>query len=60
MLNKSHGGLRKGSGRKKINEHISRARLTSEQIRTAKTLGNGNLSAGIREALDFIKNTKND
>ena len=59
MTFKTHGGNRDGAGRPKISEKISRVRLTSEQIRTAKTIGNGNLSAGIRTAMDFIKNSKN-
>jgi len=58
-MSNNHGGNRDGAGRPKINKKISRVRLSDEQIRTAKTLGNGNLSAGIRTALDFIKNSKN-
>ncbi len=49
---KPRGGKRQGAGRKAQGLKRSQIMLTSEQRDKALALGNGNLSLGIRNALD--------
>ena len=49
------GGKREGAGRKKMPGTIMKSvKLTPEQWEKARTIGNGNMAAGIRMALDSI------
>jgi len=51
----NHGGRRPGAGRKPLGEENMKrvdVLLTTEQIDLAKALGNENLSAGVRFAID--------
>lgn len=53
---KPRGGRRPGSGRPSVSEgttHHGGVRLTPQHVETARRLGDGNLSAGIRKALDL-------
>jgi hypothetical protein len=57
----NHGGARPGSGSKKTlpPDTIAKSiRLTAEDIETAKSLGNGEVTAGIRQALKLIREAK--
>jgi len=53
MKKSMHGGKRKGSGRVQQFGKARPVRLTAAQIRIAKQLGDGNVSAGIRVALEI-------
>lgn len=53
---KTHGGLRKGAGRKPIEQGYKRINimLDEERIEKASRKGEGNLSLGIRIAIDHL------
>ena len=55
-MEKSHGGARKGAGRKRIQGTDPKAKtikLSMEHWNKAWKIGNGNMVAGIRLALDL-------
>jgi len=51
---RQHGGRRPGAGRKRIDQPMERytVRLDAERLAAARQLGDGDLSAGIRAAID--------
>lgn len=56
----THGGARKGAGRKPADPRNPRnrtamIRLTDAEIRAAERLGDGNVGAGIRRALQIAQ-----
>jgi len=57
-MKKKHGGKRANAGRPPLGEvamKLVAIRLSDEQKATAKRLGNGDVSAGIRLLLDAAK-----
>lgn len=58
MTKSTHGGKRKGSGRTLEFRAARSVRLTEEHIRIAQQLGDGDVSAGIRFALEMAAKNK--
>lgn len=55
MTHSKHGGVRQGAGRPKISDATQKRRnvsLSDAHVAKAKLLGKGNISEGIRRALD--------
>ena len=54
MSDTSHGGERKGAGRPRIEFPLKTrsVRLTEEHVACAQLLGSGDVSAGVRRALE--------
>ena len=58
MTKPTRGGARKGAGRKPIGEIAMKRHqifLSEEHVKKAKKLGNGELSAGVRSAVEMVK-----
>jgi hypothetical protein len=55
MKKENRGGLREGAGRPRIEKGTQSRRnitLSDRLVKKAKRIGNGNISEGIRKALD--------
>jgi hypothetical protein len=53
MTKSTHGGKRKGAGRAIEYDAARSIRLTAAQVEIARRLGDGDVSAGIRRALEI-------
>jgi hypothetical protein len=51
-MTKPKGGARQGAGKPLINHKVSQIRLAPEQIEKARKIGGGNLSKGVRIAIE--------